>query len=244
MIRFAGKGILLDIEGTACSVSYVYDVLFPYARRELPGFLRRHWRESALMHACELLAHDVGVPDASAWLGSKAATQEAIGSIVEEVERLMDADVKATGLKELQGLIWKEGYARGDLRSQVFPDVPRCLAAWQSASMDVRIFSSGSAEAQVSFFSHTEYGDLETFLNGHYDTTTGSKKEAASYLAIAADMCLEPRLILFISDVTAELDAARAAGMHTGLTDRPGNAPVAAGHGHPVIASFSEIELV
>ena len=159
-----------------------------------------------------------------------------------EAIRLMDADVKATGLKELQGLIWQEGYAAGQLRSHVYPDVPSALRRWSEAGLDLRIFSSGSIAAQKVFFAHTEAGDLLSLFRGHYDTTSGPKREADSYRRIAADMKMPPSAILFLSDVTQELDAATAAGMRTALVVRPGNAP-AAGHRHPVVTDFGEIEV-
>ena len=122
----------------------------------------------------------------------------------------MDGDVKATGLKELQGLIWQEGYAAGRLQSHVYPDVPPALRRWAEAGLDLRIYSSGSVAAQKVFFAHTEAGDLLGLFRGHYDTTTGPKREAESYRRIAADMKMPPSAILFLSDVRT--GAGRGAG--------------------------------
>ena len=116
-------GVLLDIEGTTSSVAFVYEVLFPFARRGLADFLRRRWGEPDVAAACERIARDTGAPSLSAWTGPETA-QERVGA---EAIRLMDADVKATGLKELQGLIWQEGYTAGRLLSHVYPDVPPAL---------------------------------------------------------------------------------------------------------------------
>ncbi len=229
--------MLLDVEGTTSSVAFVYDVLFPYARRELADFLRRRWDEPAVARACDMIARDAGAPSLSAWVGLEAARER----VRAEVVRLMDGDVKATGLKELQGLIWQEGYAAGRLRSHVYADVPPALRRWSEAGLDLRIFSSGSIAAQKVFFAHTEAGDLLGLFRGHYDTTTGPEREAESYRRIAADMGMPPSAILFLSDVRQELDAAREAGMRTALVVRPGNAPVAAGHGHGVVTDLEQL---
>ena len=138
----------------------------------------------------------------------------------------MDGDVKATGLKELQGLIWQEGYAAGRLTSHVYPDVPPALRRWAEQGLDLRIFSSGSVAAQKVFFAHTDAGDLLPLFHGHYDTTTGPKREAESYRRIAADMKLPTSAILFLSDVVQELDAAAEAGCERPWSVRPGNAPI------------------
>lgn len=242
MIPFAGTGILLDIEGTTSSVRFVYDVLFPHARQQLAQFLEKNWDHPKVRCACDLIARGAGAASLAEWTDG-AGVVSAREQVIAEVNRLMDGDAKATGLKELQGLIWQEGYLSGQLCSHVYDDVPPALTAWQAASLDVRIYSSGSITAQKLFFAHTEYGDLTRYFKGHYDTTTGPKKEAASYAAIAGDMHLTPAHILFCSDVTAELDAARAAGMQTVLLVRPGNAPVPRGHGHPTITSFAQLAL-
>lgn len=222
-MRFAGRAILLDIEGTIAPISFVYDVLFPFARRELRPFLERTWDAAETRAAVARVAADAGVA---------GFTLEAI---VPHLLDLMDRDVKATGLKELQGLIWKRGYESGELRSNLFDDVPPALRAWHARGIDVRIYSSGSVAAQKLFLSHTEFGDLTSLLRGYYDTTTGPKTAAASYLAIARDMGARPDQILFVSDMSAELDAAAAAGFATALAVRPGNRPVAPQSAHPRI---------
>lgn len=235
-----GPGILLDIEGTTSSIGFVYDVLFPYARRELVPFLEARWDDPEVARARDLIAHDAGAEDFQSW-SAGASPEPARARLVAEVQRLMDADVKATGLKALQGLIWREGYRAGELRSHVYADVPPALRAWSAAGRDVRIYSSGSAEAQRQFFGHTEAGDLRPFLRGHYDTTLGPKRAAQSYAAIAADMGLRPAEVVFLSDVAEELDAARAAGMEALLVVRPGNAPAREGHGYRVIHDFAQV---
>lgn len=236
---FTGRGILLDIEGTTSSISFVYDVMFPQVRRELEGYLLAHWGEAALASACEQIARDAGHASLAEW--SRKAARDEQTLVRGEVQRLMDGDVKSTGLKALQGLIWEQGFASGELKAHVYDDVPRALAAWNEAGADVRIYSSGSIQAQKLFFGHTIFGNLLSYLRGHYDTTTGGKRESASYRTIAAEYGLAPQQILFCSDIAAELDAASAAGMQTALVKRPGNA--SAESTHPAIASFDEIVL-
>lgn len=241
MIPFAGRGILLDVEGTTSSVRYVYDVLFPFAADRVSSYLAEHWGEPDLEAACEQIARDAGAASLRAWSGGeREAAQRAV---LAEVRRLIKSDSKATGLKALQGILWKEGFESGALRAHVYPDVPPALEQWRRRGLDVRIFSSGSVQAQKLFFRHTQAGDLLGLLRGHYDTSTGPKRDPDSYRAIAADMNLEADEILFASDVAEELDAARSGGMRTVLLERPGNAPAPPAHGHPVIGSFEEVHI-
>jgi enolase-phosphatase E1 len=218
--------VLTDIEGTTTPLSFVLDVLFPYARRRLDaacasgdprfGEALRHLREE--------------YPGDPATFGNGAAY----------AHWLMDHDRKSTGLKMLQGLLWEEGYLSGELRGQVWPDVATALRSWRERGLRARVFSSGSVLAQKLLFGHSDQGDLLPYFEGFHDTTTGPKQEATSYAAIASAFGLPPGEILFLSDVTAELDAARDAGMRTGLLVRPGNRP-AEPNGHPVHYSFADL---
>jgi enolase-phosphatase E1 len=239
-ISFSGKAILLDIEGTTSSVAYVFDVLFPYVRRHLDNYLKAHWTDASVAAVREQLAHENGARSFAKWV-EDANSDSQRAKLAAEVNRLMDKDVKSTGLKELQGLIWKKGFECGELRAHVFPDVPPALRRWKAAGLDVRIYSSGSIAAQKLFFAHSEFGDLLPFLNGHFDTSTGPKKVANSYRKIAAGFRLPASEILFVSDVVAELDAAKEAEFATVLSIRPGNAPVREDHGHPRMETFDEI---
>jgi enolase-phosphatase E1 len=234
MITFTGRGVLLDIEGTTSSIKFVYEVLFPFARNYLEDYLRQHWDEPPVAQSRAQIARDAGTtfpPD----------IEHGLAPLCQEVLRQMDADLKLTGLKELQGLIWQQGYDSGLLTSHVYSDVPEALRRWAERGLDVRIYSSGSVGAQRVFFTNTAAGNLLPLLRGHYDTTVGPKRVADSYRNIAADMKLPPAEILFLSDVVPEVDAAAAAGMRTGLVIRPGNAPVAEQHSHPVITDFGQI---
>jgi enolase-phosphatase E1 len=234
-MKLAGRGVLLDIEGTTSSVAFVFDVMFPFAQRELRRYVAEHWGDSTLRDVCEQFAHDAEAPSFAEW--TKGAEPQA--ALVAEAERLMAADVKATGLKQLQGLIWEAGFHRGELTAHVYADVPPALAAWRQAGLDLRIYSSGSVHAQRLFFGHTIAGDLTPYFTGHYDTTTGPKREAASYLRIASDWGLPPHEILFLSDIAAELDAARAASLQTALVVR--DSPAHGDEQHPTLTSFEEL---
>src|SRR5262249_36184556 len=159
---------------------------------------------------------------------------EMLNSAVVYLHWLIDIDRKSTPLKSLQGLIWQAGYASGELRSEIFDDVPPAFARWREQGTAIGIFSSGSVLAQKLLFAHTRAGDLTPFMQAYFDTNTGAKKEAESYRRIAAELRRPPREILFLSDVTAELDAAQTAEMQTALSVRPGNAAQPASK-HPVI---------
>jgi len=234
------RAILLDIEGTTTPVDFVTRVLFPHARERVRDFLVRRASEvrddlARLLseHAADLRA---GQPPPPPWRHDTPT--EALESAVAYVHWLMDRDRKSTALKALQGRIWDEGYRAGELRGQVYPDVPRALARWRAQGRDVAIFSSGSVLAQRLLFSCSEAGDLTPFLRDHFDTTTGAKGDPESYRKIAAGLGQPPAAVLFLSDVTAELDAARGAGMSTALCVRAGEAPAT---DHRVVRSFDDV---
>jgi enolase-phosphatase E1 len=226
------RAILTDIEGTTTSIAFVYDVLFPYAAARLEATCARPDPGPELREVLDRLREEHG--------RETGEPPPAFGSGAPYARWLMEQDRKSTGLKLLQGLIWEEGYTRGEIRGHVYPDVPLALAAWQAAGRRLRIFSSGSVRAQKLLFSYSEYGDLSSRFEGFHDTTTGAKQEPASYTAIAAAFSLPPEEILFLSDVTAELDAAALAGYRTALLVRPGNRPAERGH-HLLFHSFDEI---
>ena len=239
---FTGRGILLDIEGTTSSIRFVYDVMFPYMRRELDSFLNANWGTKDLQDACRLIALDAGHDSLEAWVGKNAKEEDARKVVRKEVMQLMDGDVKATGLKQLQGLIWKAGFNSGEMKAHLYDDVLPAIKKWHNAGIDIHIYSSGSVAAQKLFFGHTIQGDLLHYFSGHYDTTIGGKKEADSYRHITSEFKCPASDILFISDVVEELNAAKAAGMETVLSIRPENNPQPE-HSFPSITSFEQIKL-
>ena len=234
------QGILLDIEGTTSSISFVYDVMFPYVREHLADFVAKNWNEAAVQDCLPLLAADLGHAEVTEWLDLKQPAATLQAEVNKAVIGFMDADVKATGLKKLQGAIWKSGFESGQMVAHVYDDVAPAIKNWVESGSEVRIYSSGSVQAQKLFFGHTVAGDLLDRFNGHYDTTTGPKKELKSYEIIAQEFSCPASDVLFISDVVAELDAAHAAGLQTALSIRPGNKP-AGEHSFRSIESFAEI---
>jgi len=216
--------ILLDIEGTTTPITFVHDVLFPYARARLNAYLRAHVGEDELRGVLATLRVE-WLEDAKAKLEPPPWALADLPAAARYLEWLMDRDRKSPGLKRLQGDIWRTGYRDGTLKGEVFADVPPALKRWKAAGLVVAIYSSGSVAAQKMLFGTTADGDLTALLTGFFDTAVGPKIASDSYFRIASMMGLEPARILFLSDAPAELEAARAAGCQALLAVRPGNAP-------------------
>jgi enolase-phosphatase E1 len=222
--------ILTDIEGTTSSIRFVKDVLFPYARERLPAFVETHADDADVQHWLQEAAKEAGLVSAS--------QQEIIDLLIEWI----DADRKSTALKALQGMIWKDGYAGGEYRAHLYPEVAARLRAWKDAGKRLYVYSSGSVPAQKLFFGYSEAGDLTPLLDGYFDTEVGGKREVESYRRIAAAIGVAPEAILFLSDIVEELDAAQAAGLHTTLLARaPTSCP--AGAAHRCVADFDSIDV-
>ena len=207
------KAILTDIEGTTSSLSFVKDVLFPYARERMAGFVHQHAGEPAVKK--ELV-------EVRRLSGKNLSESE----IIDQLIRWIDEDEKITPLKSLQGMIWKDGYRQGDFKGHVYEDAVRQLKKWQQAGLKLYIFSSGSVAAQKLLFAHTDYGDLTPLFSGYFDTTVGNKREMGSYQKISGEIGAPAGEILFLSDISEELDAAQEAGMRTMLLTRDGKTPV------------------
>ncbi len=213
--------ILLDVEGTTTSISFVYDVLFPYAREHAAEFLRQHASTEAVRTIVAELRRQRDADERQGLMPPRSGEDD--HAVLRYLYWLMERDSKTTPLKSLQGLIWEQGYREGKLKSHVFADVPQAFERWKQAGKKIAIFSSGSVLAQKQLFAHTEAGDLTRYISAYFDTTVGAKREAASYRKIAAELGGEPREVTFFSDVVEELDAASQAGMQAVLTVRPGN---------------------
>jgi len=225
------NAVLLDIEGTVCPIDFVYDVLFPHVRDQLDAFTREDWGSEAMegdlaMFRAQALADTEAGLEGIVPIAGDAETPEAVrASLVANALQQMNSDRKTTALKAIQGRIWRGGYETGTLRSVVFDDVLVALRAWNASGIPVAIYSSGSIAAQKLFFTYTKEGDLTPLLSGYFDTTTGPKREAQSYTDIATQLGVSPASVLFATDVVAEAEAAREAGMRTVILDRPGNLP-------------------
>jgi enolase-phosphatase E1 len=237
------RGVVLDIEGTTTPISFVYDVLFPYARAHVREFFTTHGPTGLVGEVATQLreehAADVARGDSPPPLPADVTSGNAV-DLEPYVLWLMDRDRKSTGLKLLQGMIWQRGFADGTLRGELFPDVAPALERWQSSSIDVAIYSSGSVLAQRLIFGHTPSGDLTSRISQFFDATIGPKREADSYRYIASELHHSPNELLFLSDVHAELSAARTAGFQAMLCVRPGN-PEAAREDESTVESFDDI---
>lgn len=223
------RAIVTDIEGTTSSIHFVHKVLFPYAREHLPAFVRAHAYDPKVRQCLR---------DAAREAGSVGADDD---TIVDQLIEWIDADRKATPLKALQGMIWKQGYESGAYRSHIYPEVAAKLRAWHDQGIQLYVYSSGSATAQKLLFGHSQAGDLTPLFSGYFDTRIGAKREAGSYVRIVNKIDQPAEHILFLSDVVAELDAAREAGLRTTLVCRaPDTCPPDASH--PCVADFDHIE--
>ena len=224
------RAIVTDIEGTTSSISFVKDVLFPYARKRLPAFVATHVDRPEVQHWLHEAASEAGIAEASG--------QE----IIELLLRWIDEDRKSTALKALQGMIWREGYEAGDYRAHMYPEVAARLHEWRAEGIRLYVYSSGSVPAQRLFFQYSEAGDLTPLFAGYFDTETGPKRARASYERITAAIDERPEHILFLSDIAEELDAAQAAGLQTGWLVRAPQ-PLPGTSRHRAFATFDAIDV-
>ncbi len=208
--------VVMDIEGTTTSIDFVMRALYPYARQRIPDYVGRHRDDPEV----------AAILEETRRLGGVTTEEE----VLKQLGDWMDEDRKVAPLKELQGLIWEEGYRGGELVSHLYPDVAPALAAWHGRGLGLYIYSSGSAHAQRLIYGHTVAGDLLPLFSGFFDTRVGHKRETASYRRIAGDIGLPPGGLVFLSDVREELDAARRAGWQTVWLTRDGPPPLAAAH--------------
>lgn len=236
------RSLLLDIEGTVTPISFVHEVLFPFARAQVQDFLIQHSTDAGVQEDLQRLADENRLDQSRTSEGEKRPprTGETLESIVAYVNWLIDLDRKSPALKSLQGKIWEEGYRNGTLKAPLFEDVVPGIERCRSAGIKIGVFSSGSVLAQKLLFAHTETGDHSDLIDEHFDTEVGSKVSSTSYQEIARRLERSPSGITFVSDVTNELKAAREAGMATLLCVRPGNPPQAERDQFRVIHSFSE----
>lgn len=220
------KAILTDIEGTTSAVSFVFDVLFPYAAKHLPDFVRQQAERGDVAEQLAAVRRDSHEPDAD------------VERVIEILLGWIAEDRKATPLKALQGMVWEQGYQAGQLKGHVYPDAVEALKRWHQEGLELFVYSSGSIQAQKLIFGCSEAGDLTPLFSGYFDTTSGPKREAQSYANIAQALKIEASQVLFLSDIVEELDAARAAGMATcGLAREGGELA-----GHVTVDSFARIE--
>jgi enolase-phosphatase E1 len=214
--------ILTDIEGTTTPIAFVHTVLFPYARARLPQFCSLHADDPVLGEVARLAPNQPVLETLLAW---------------------MDEDAKITPLKTIQGMIWTEGYLRGDLTGDLYPDVAPALKRWRKAGLRLYVYSSGSQAAQKLLFGHTAEGDIAALFQGFFDTQVGTKRDPDSYQLICRGANISPGECLFLSDVEAELDAAGLAGLQTCQLVRRADGTIASAR-HPTAADFDAVAAV
>lgn len=219
------KAVVTDIEGTTTDLSFVKDVLFPYAVENLPDYVQENEDDiSALLDAVKK---------------EERNPELTLEEVIEVLLRYIEEDQKVTPLKELQGLIWEEGYKAGELKGHVYDDALECLKDWHKSGIKLYVYSSGSIHAQKLLFGNTEKGDLNGLFDGNFDTATGPKKEAESYTKIIAEIGFSAENILFLSDCVEEIDAAAKAGMNVVILDR--ESCLSGNQAHSVVQSFNQI---
>ena len=222
------KAIVTDIEGTTSSIRFVHEVLFPYAREHIGEFVHAN-------------AEDLNVVSHLKDVRLEVGKDLDLDGVVDQLVQWIDEDKKITPLKALQGMIWEEGYYKGELTGHLYDDAIEYLRKWHDKGIKLYVFSSGSVQAQKLLFGHSDAGDLTPLFSGYYDTRIGNKREAESYRKIVQDIDLPANEILFLSDIVEELDAASEAGMKTIMLVRdesPATSPP-----YTQVKNFSEIDL-
>jgi len=222
------KAIVTDIEGTTSSIRFVHDVLFPYARQHISEFVHTH-------------AEDPEVATQLNEVRLETGKELDVDGIVKQLIAWIDEDKKITPLKALQGMIWEEGYHKGELAGHLYDDAIEYLRKWHDMNIKLYVFSSGSVQAQKLLFGHSKAGDLTQLFSGFFDTRIGNKRETASYRKILQEIHLPGNEVLFLSDIIEELDAAKQAGMKTVLLAREGGPTNNAAHAQA--HDFTQINL-
>lgn len=224
------KAVLTDIEGTITPISFVKDVLFPYSYENIQDFILKNKDNPLIIKILE---------DVKKVEGKELSLEE----IIQTLKRWIEEDRKITPLKEIQGLIWEEGYKSGKLKGYVYPDAYEKLKQWYENAIKLYVYSSGSVKAQKLLFSNTNFGDLNYLFSGYFDTNIGNKKEPISYTKIAQSIGLNPDEILFLSDNPDEIMAAAKAGMKVVRLVRPKDAEYIKDFPYPQVESFNQIDL-
>ena len=148
------QAILTDIEGTTTSLSFVKDVLFPYAYEHMQRFVVENRTNPAVAKLIDDVRYEVNNPVLS------------LSGAIEQLKQWIRDDKKITPLKAIQGLMWQQGYANGDFTGHVYPDAVAGLQAWHAQGLQLYVYSSGSVQAQQLLFGYSDAGDLTRFFSG------------------------------------------------------------------------------
>ena len=222
------KAIVTDIEGTTTSLSFVKDVLFPYARQHMARFIKENGHKEQVREQINAVVSEAG---------RELNDEEAVQQLIKWIEE----DKKITPLKALQCMIWKAGYKNGDYTGHVYQDAVTNLKRWHHQGIKLYVFSSGSVQAQKLIYGYSDAGDLTSIFSGYFDTKIGNKRDSVAYQTIIKQIGEKPGSILFLSDIKEELDAAKQVGMQTYWLVREGKVDESAEHRQ--VNNFDEIEL-
>ncbi len=222
------RAIVTDIEGTTSSISFVKDILFPYASKYLPEFVRNNSSVPDIKTQIDSVKNEIG-------------SEADIDRVIAQLQQWIEEDKKVTPLKTLQGMIWEKGYQNGDYYGHIYKDARDALEHWCELGLKIYVYSSGSVYAQKLLFAHTEFGDLTGLFAGYFDTNIGAKSDENSYSEIIKATQLPANEIVFLSDIESELDAAGNAGMQTIWLVRDAATDKTASHMQ--VKDFSQIQL-
>ncbi len=230
------KAALFDIEGTTTPTSFVFDTLFPYAQANMGAFLKNHQNEDVVSKLIQDVKSEAKKRDTNFDLDAN------LDQVIDILNTWMkDPKLKITPLKELQGLVWEEGYKEGLYQGELYKDAYLQMTEWNKEGLPLYIYSSGSERGQELLFENSNYGNVEKIISGHFDTKVGGKMDAKSYKTIAEKIGVTANKILFFSDTPAELKAAKEAGMQPLLVSRDGK--VASDNPYPVVSSFDKVQI-
>ena len=241
------KHVVFDIEGTTTPITFVKDVLFPYAANNVQSYLKKTWNESTTQQDVTTLLAQYQQDQQENYPGLPVVTftdntDDMIAQLTTYVEFNINQDRKIGALKQLQGHMWRVGYESGELKSTVYPDVPNAFRKIISEGKQISIYSSGSREAQRLLCQYTNYGDLRSNISAYFDTKSGNKRDVTSYQEMKEYLGVDNgKEILFVTDIWEEAEAATKAGLQVRLSVRPGNAPLPADNQFVTVTNFEDI---
>lgn len=221
--------ILTDIEGTTTPKDFVFKILFPYFQENL----------SEVIHNASKPSFQEGIKMVQATVLAEENRAIELEEVITYLAKWVKADRKHPGLKHLQGLVWENAYQSGQIKGQIYAEVPRQLTEWQESGIGLGIYSSGSVKAQQLLFEYSEYGDLTKYFIAYFDTKVGHKRAQEAYAKISEELGVDPEKILFLSDIAEELDAAAACGYATCQVVRDDTTIPSSKHKQ--IANFTEL---
>lgn len=223
--------------------------LFGYVKDTLKDYLSTRWENEEVQADVAALRKQAAADKEASVEGvveiaAKDEEQEkAVQSVVDNVLWQMDNDRKSTGLKQLQGHMFREAYKTGKVQGEVYDDVVDALKKLKKSDRSVYVYSSGSVEAQKLLFGYSEKGDLQEYISGYFDTTTGEKTAKESYSKIIGEIGVSAGEALFLNDATREAAPAREAGLRVAVVVREGNTALTTEEqaDYTTIKSFAEL---